>query len=66
MATNAVEVLFVDSSNLDNKGKRILVRDRGVENILWRGDDLKDVSIDLLGITAKDLSHIERFFNKSA
>ena len=57
-----IEILFVAGSSLDQKGKRILVREGEAENVIYPLDGVQDVDMELLGITPEDKGRIERFF----
>jgi hypothetical protein len=52
-------VTKVDS--LDNKGKHVLIRDSRVENVIWTGDDIQDVDVAVLGLSASDQKRISAF-----
>ena len=66
MAINSVEILYCIGSSADRRGKRVIVRERGVENCIFPEDGIQDIDSKLLGITQKDKQHIERFFSKRA
>ena len=57
-----VEVLYCIASSADRKGKRVLIREGGVENTLWSEDDIQDVDLKLLGVTEQDQRDIQQFF----
>lgn len=57
-----MEILYVAGSSLDTRGKRVLVREGVVENVIYPEDGVDDVDIKLLGISVKDKRYIERFF----
>jgi len=60
---NIIELLFVDSSSRDRRGRRVLVRDdSGCENWIWAEDGVTQIDMDLLGITASHKIQIDRFF----
>ena len=66
MAINSnVEILYVQSSSIDQKGMRVLIRLGGCENCIFPQDDMEDASISLLGMSPADKKHIQQFF-KSA
>jgi hypothetical protein len=46
---NTIEILYVAEAS-DNRGRRVLIREAGLENTLWPGGDIQDVDIKLLGI----------------
>ncbi len=56
------EILYVSASSLDNKGRRVVVCDGMVQNILWPEDGVTDVDMRLLGVTSNDKTDIETFF----
>ena len=58
----AVEILYISGSSLDQKGKRIMVREGTVENWLWPEASIDLVDTKLLGLTEADRRGIERFF----
>ena len=62
--TLAPELLFVESSSQDSKGKRVLVRDHGVENWIYPDQGVTNVDIQLLGIEPGQKVEIERFFSQ--
>ena len=59
---NPVEILFVSGSSLDRKGKRVIIREAGTENIIYPEAGIQDIDIKLLGITENDQQHIKTFF----
>lgn len=63
MAIDSVEILFVAASSADRRGKRVLVRESNVENILWPGEVLQDSDVQLLGITQGQQKQIAAFLN---
>jgi hypothetical protein len=63
----APELLFVDRSSQDSKGKRVLVRDdSGCENWIFPEDGTSEADRRLLGLTERDQKHIERFFQQDS
>jgi len=58
---DSVEILYCIASSADRRGRRVLVRERGVENVLWPGEDIQNIDIELLGITQRDQKQIEAF-----
>ena len=57
---------FIASSSRDRRGRRVLVRDSGVENVIYQSDGVTEADIALLGITETDRKHIERFIGGEA
>lgn len=59
-------ILYVNASSFDDKGKRVLVRDHlGYENWIYKEDGVSEADVALLGITSEDRRHIERFFGRT-
>lgn len=50
------------AGSVDDKGKRVLIRDSGVENVIWTADDIQDVDVAVLGLSASDQKRISAFF----
>ncbi len=59
------EILYVAGSSLDRRGKRVLVRGNGVENVIYPEDGVDEVDVRLLGITPKDKRHIQHWFRRA-
>lgn len=57
-----LEILYVAGSSLDRKGKRVLVREGGVENCVWKGE-LSNLDLDILGLSQRDARHIRLFLD---
>lgn len=62
--TQAPELLFVERSSQDSKGRRVLVRESGIENYIFPEDGVDLVDLKLLGISEAEKVHIEQFFSK--
>jgi len=60
-----MEILYVAGSSLDARGKRVLIREGVIENVIYPEDGVDDVDIKLLGLSVKDKRYIERFFAES-
>ena len=59
-----IEILYVDASSLDNKGRRMVVCEGTVYNVIWPEDGVSDMDMKLLGITEESKERIDRFFHK--
>lgn len=62
--SDIVEILYVAGSNRDDKGRRVVVCEGTVQNVIWPMAGVADVDMKLLGITPESKRHIERFFLK--
>lgn len=63
MGNNIVEILYVAGRSAHRKGKRVLIREGGCENVLWPGEKLQDVDVALLGITERQRRQIAQFLS---
>ncbi len=54
-----VEILYVDASSLDDKGRRVVVCEGTVYNVIWPVDGVTDMDMRLLGISSEDKENIE-------
>ena len=61
---DTVEILYVNGSSRDRRGRRVVVCEGTVQNIIWPEDGVTDVDMRLLGVTLKDKGHIEQFFSQ--
>ncbi len=52
----------MSASSLDNKGRRVIVCEGTVQNVIYPEDGVTDVDLRLLGVTEKDKTDIETFF----
>jgi hypothetical protein len=62
--TDQIEILYVTGSSRDDKGRRVVVCEGTVQNVIWPMDGVTSVDMKLLGITPESKRHIERFFLK--
>ena len=60
--TDTVEILYVTGSSRDDKGRRVVVCEGMVQNIIWPEDGVTDVDMKLLGLTDQDQKHIKQFW----
>ncbi len=56
-----VEILFVERSSRDAKGRRVILRLNGCENTLYQGEVLSDIDLRLWDLTHGQRREIERF-----
>lgn len=49
--TDTVEILYVDASSLDDKGRRVVICEGTVYNVVWPEDGVDYVEMRLLSIT---------------
>ncbi len=61
---NNPEILYVTASSLDDKGRRVVVCEGAVQNIIWPEDGIDIVDMRLLGITEESKRHIEKFLGR--
>ena len=61
-----IEILYVSSSSVDDRGKRVIIRDADTENYIWPGDGVQEIDKLLLGLSAGDCRNIERFLRADA
>ncbi len=59
---SAPEILYVAGSSMDSRGRRVLVQEGVVENVIYREDGVTEADVKLLGITEKDKGYIEKWF----
>ncbi len=57
-----IEILYVHASSVDSKGRRVVVCEDMVQNIIWPEDGVTGVDMKLLGITPDSKRDIEKFF----
>jgi len=60
--TDTVEILYVDASSLDDKGRRVVICEGMVQNIIWPEDGVTEIDMKLLGVTPEIKVQIEQFF----
>jgi hypothetical protein len=58
------EILYVQSSSKDNKGKRVIVISDNTENTLFPGEESDPIS-KVIGLNDSDIDEIKRFWGKT-
>jgi hypothetical protein len=58
------EILYVQSSSKDNKGKRVIVISDNTENTLFPGEENDPIS-KIIGLNDSDIDEIKRFWGKT-
>lgn len=56
-----VEILFVERSTRDRKGRRVLLRLNGTENALFQSEGLSDIDVKLWNLSPEYRAQIESF-----
>ena len=65
-SANITELLFISRSSRDNKGKRVLVRYAGTENILFPGDENEVKTMKLIGMDSEDIQNTKLFLKSKS
>ena len=58
---DSIEILYIERSSRDGKGRRVLIRQSNVENWVHQGDTLTDLDIKLWELSPEQQQEITTF-----